>query len=150
MLEDCIFCRIILGAEQGIIVDEDENYLVLMDKHPYNPGHTLVITKKHYKTLLDMPRSEVGRLFEKVWLVARAAVKALEADGVHIGQNNGRAARQVIDHIHVHIIPRFYNDTLEGSWPVRKNISLEEMKRIADLIKQQIIAYEEEHTKSFC
>jgi histidine triad (HIT) family protein len=150
LLEDCIFCRIILGAEQGIIVDEDENYLVLMDKHPYNPGHTLVITKKHYKTLLDMPRSEVGRLFEKVWLVARAAVKALEADGVHIGQNNGRAARQVIDHIHVHIIPRFYNDTLEGSWPVRKNISLEEMKRIADLIKQQIIAYEEEHTKSFC
>lgn len=150
MLEDCIFCRIILGAEQGIIVDEDEDYLVLMDKHPYNPGHTLVITKKHYKTLLDMPRSEVGRLFEKVWLVARAAVKALEADGVHIGQNNGRAARQVIDHIHVHIIPRFYNDTLEGSWPVRKNISLEEMKRIADLIKQQIIAYEEEHTKSFC
>jgi len=150
LLEDCIFCRIILGAEQGIIVDEDEDYLVLMDKHPYNPGHTLVITKKHYKTLLDMPRSEVGRLFEKVWLVARAAVKALEADGVHIGQNNGRAARQVIDHIHVHIIPRFYNDTLEGSWPVRKNISLKQMKRIADLIKQQIIAYEEEHTKSFC
>ena len=150
MAEDCTFCRIILGVERGVIVDEDEEHLVLIDKHPYNPGHTLVIPKKHYKTLLDMPRSEVGRLFERVWLVAKAVVKALEADGVHIGQNNGRAARQVIDHVHVHIIPRYYNDTLDGSWPVRKDISVEEMRKLADRIKQQIRAYKEGCAKSSC
>jgi histidine triad (HIT) family protein len=136
------------GVERGVIIDEDEEYLVLMDKHPYNPGHNLVIPKKHYKTLLDMPKSEVGKLFEKVWLVAKATVKALKADGVHIGQNNGRAARQVIDHVHVHIIPRFYNDTKDGSWPARKTISLEEMERLAERIKRQILAYEEEIAKS--
>lgn len=148
MPEDCTFCRIILKVEQGVVVDEDEEYVVLMDKHPYNPGHTLVIPKKHYKTLLDMPRSEAGRLFERVWLVAKAAVKALDADGVHIGQNNGRAARQVIDHVHVHIVPRFYNDTLDGSWPVRKSLPVEEMKKLAAQIKQQILAYKEELTRS--
>jgi histidine triad (HIT) family protein len=136
------------GVERGVIIDEDEEYLVLMDKHPYNPGHNLVIPKKHYKTLLDMPKSEVGKLFEKVWLVAKATVKALKADGVHIGQNNGRAARQVIDHVHVHIIPRFYNDTKDGSWPARKTIPLEEMERLAERIKRQILAYEEEIAKS--
>jgi histidine triad (HIT) family protein len=136
------------GVERGVIIDEDEEYLVLMDKHPYNPGHNLVIPKKHYKTLLDMPKSEVGKLFEKVWLVAKATVKALKADGVHIGQNNGRAARQVIDHVHVHIIPRFYNDTKDGSWPTRKTIPLEEMERLAERIKRQILAYEEEIAKS--
>jgi len=130
--------------EQGVIVDEDEEYLVLMDKHPYNPGHNLVIPKKHYKTLLDMPKSEVGKLFEKVWLVAKATVKALEADGVHIGQNNGRAARQVIEHVHVHIIPRFYNDTKDGSWPARKTVPVDEMKMLAERIKRQILAYKEE------
>lgn len=149
-MEDCTFCRIIRGVEQGVIVDEDDEYLVLMDKHPYNPGHSLVIPKKHYKTLLEMPRSEAGKLFERVWLVAKAAVKALEADGVHIGQNNGRAARQVIEHVHVHIIPRFYNDTEDGSWPVRKSLPVEEMKKLADKIKQQILAYKEEGAKSSC
>ena len=144
MAEDCTFCKIIRGMEQGVIVDEDEEYLVLMDKHPYNPGHNLVIPKKHYKTLLDMPKSEVGKLFEKVWLVAKATVKALEADGVHIGQNNGRAARQVIEHVHVHIIPRFYNDTKDGSWPARKTVPVDEMKMLAERIKRQILAYKEE------
>ncbi len=148
MVEDCTFCRIIRGVEHGVVVEEDEEYLVLMDRHPYNPGHNLVIPKKHYKTLLDMPRSEVGRLFERVWLVARATVKALEADGVHIGQNNGRAARQVIDHVHVHIIPRFYNDTEDGSWPARKSMPVEEMKRLAEQIRQQILAYKEELANS--
>jgi histidine triad (HIT) family protein len=136
------------GVERGVIIDENEEYLVLMDKHPYNPGHNLVIPKKHYRTLLDMPKSEVGKLFEKVWLVAKATVKALKADGVHIGQNNGRAARQVIDHVHVHIIPRFYNDTKDGSWPARKTIPLEEMERLAERIKRQILAYKEEIAKS--
>jgi histidine triad (HIT) family protein len=150
MEEDCTFCRIIRGAEQGVIVDEDEEYLVLMDKHPYNPGHNLVIPKKHYKTLLDMPRAEVGKLFERVWLVAKATVEALEADGVHIGQNNGRAARQVIEHIHVHIIPRFYNDTEDGSWPSRKSLPVEEMKRLADKIRKQILLYKEDDSRSSC
>jgi histidine triad (HIT) family protein len=150
MEEDCTFCRIIRGAEQGVIVDEDEEYLVLMDKHPYNPGHNLVIPKKHYKTLLDMPRAEVGKLFERVWLVAKATLEALEADGVHIGQNNGRAARQVIEHVHVHIIPRFYNDTEDGSWPSRKSLPVEEMRRLADKIRKQILLYKEEDARSSC
>jgi len=150
MEEGCTFCRIIRGAEQGVIVDEDEEYLVLMDKHPYNPGHNLVIPKKHYKTLLDMPRAEVGKLFERVWLVAKATVEALEADGVHIGQNNGRAARQVIEHVHVHIIPRFYNDTEDGSWPSRKSLPVEEMRRLADKIRKQILLYKEDDARSSC
>lgn len=144
MSDECAFCRIIQGEEEGVIAYEDEEHIVIMDKHPYNPGHNLVIPKKHYKTLLEMPKSEAGKLFEKVWLIAKATVKALEADGVHIGQNNGRAARQVIDHVHVHIIPRFHEDEKNGSWPTRKTIPIEESKKLAGLIRQQILSFKEE------
>ncbi len=137
--EDCSFCRIIKGVDEGLVAYEDDEHIALMDIHPYNPGHSLVIPKKHYPTIMDMPRSEAGRLFEKVWLVARATVNALKADGVNIGQNNGFAARQVINHVHVHVIPRFYGDTDNGSWPNRKTIAVEEMVRLANLIKEQIL-----------
>ncbi|MEM1994504.1 MAG: HIT family protein [Nitrososphaerales archaeon] len=144
MAEECTFCRIIQRVEEGVVVYEDDEHLILMDKHPYNPGHNLVIPKKHYKTLLEMPKSEAGKLFEKVWLIAKATVKALDADGIHIGQNNGRAARQVIDHVHVHIIPRFYEDEQNGRWPSRKTIPLEESRKLADMIRQQILHFKEE------
>jgi histidine triad (HIT) family protein len=124
--------------------------LLIIYKHPNKQGNNLLKPKKHYKTLLDMPRAEVGKLFERVWLVAKATVEALKADGVHIGQNNGRAARQVIEHIHVHIIPRFYNDTEDGSWPSRKSLPVEEMKRLADKIRKQILLYKEEDARSSC
>lgn len=102
---DCIFCSIVSGARPSFRVFEDEDHLAFLDIHPFVRGHTLVVPKEHYDTLLSMDERKVGGLFECVSKVAVRVVKAVAADGFRLIQNNGEAAAQVVKHVHVHIIP---------------------------------------------
>jgi histidine triad (HIT) family protein len=117
-------------------VHEDDNFLVLMDKYPISLGHTLIIPKSHYDNLLLMPQKEVGRLYSLVSIIAGAVVSATNADGFNVGQNNGKAANQIVPHVHVHIIPRFNDDSPNGRWPIRRVASHAELIDIAERIKQ--------------
>ncbi|MCI0557807.1 MAG: HIT family protein [Nitrososphaera sp.] len=117
---------------------QDSNFLVIMDKYPINIGHTLVIPTKHYDNLLVMPSAEVGRLYAMVPAVARAVVAAVRADGFNVGQNNGIAANQIVPHLHVHIVPRFIDDSPDGKWPARRVAQQEDLVKIAQRIKREI------------
>jgi histidine triad (HIT) family protein len=134
----CIFCSIINGNIKGAIVYQDDNFLVIMDKYPITPGHTLVIPKKHYDTLFFMLPKEVGDLYSLVSIVAKAVVYAISADGFNIGQNNGRSANQIIPHVHVHIIPRFKNDNPSGRWPTRYIATDIELLNYSEKIKNHL------------
>ena len=138
MSKSCIFCSIIAGKEPGTLIYRDLNFLVIMDKYPLNPGHTLVIPVRHYEDLLHMPPAEVGKLHSLVPTIAKAVVSAVKADGFNIGQNNGIAANQIVPHVHVHIVPRFNDDSPDGRWPVRRVAPQEELVKIADKIKHEI------------
>jgi histidine triad (HIT) family protein len=107
-----------------------------MDKYPISLGHTLIIPKSHYDNLLLMPQKEVGRLYSLVPIIAGAVVSATNADGFNVGQNNGKAANQIVPHVHVHIIPRFNDDSPNGRWPIRRVASREELINIAERIKR--------------
>lgn len=139
MSKSCIFCSIIAGQEPGAQVYRDPNFLVIMDKYPINPGHTLVMPIKHYENLLQIPPTEVGRLYTLVPAVAKAAVSAVKANGFNVGQNNGIAANQIVPHVHVHVVPRFHDDSPDGKWPARRVAPQEELAKIARKIKQEII-----------
>ncbi|HYY65825.1 MAG TPA: HIT family protein [Nitrososphaeraceae archaeon] len=132
----CIFCSIIAGELPVAKIYEDSNLLVLMDKYPINIGHTLVIPKIHYDNILLMPHEEVGRLYSFVPIIAKAVVSAVNADGFNVGQNNGRAANQIVPHVHIHIIPRFKDDSPDGKWPNRHVSHYEELFNIAQKIKK--------------
>ncbi|MGA9150926.1 MAG: HIT family protein [Candidatus Nitrosopolaris sp.] len=132
----CIFCDIITKKLPHVDVFEDNNFLVLMDKYPISLGHTLIIPKSHYDNLLLMPQKEVGRLYSLVPIIAGAVVSATNADGFNVGQNNGKAANQIVPHVHVHIIPRFNDDSPNGRWPTRRVASREELINIAERIKR--------------
>ena len=134
----CIFCSIINGTNKGIIVYDNNHFLVLMDKYPISHGHTLVIPKKHYDNLLFMPYDEVGKLYSLVSIISKAVVSAVSADGFNIGQNNGKSANQVIPHVHVHVIPRFKNDNSNGRWPTRYIAKEEELYDSSKRIKNQL------------
>jgi histidine triad (HIT) family protein len=116
----------------------DDGFLVLMDKYPINPGHALVMPTKHYETLLQMPPPEVGRLYSLVPTIAKAIISTVKADGFNVGQNNGIAANQIVPHVHVHIVPRFHDDSPDGKWPSRRVASQEEILNIAQRIKEKI------------
>ena len=115
-MTDCIFCKIIKGEIPCSKVYEDSKTIAFLDITPCNKGHTLVLPKKHYETMDDIPPEELQDLIVKIQKVAKAVVKAVNAEGYNVNQNNKKAAGQVIDHIHFHIIPRFSDDGHSFDW----------------------------------
>jgi histidine triad (HIT) family protein len=109
-----------------------------MDKYPINIGHTLIVPTRHYDNLLQMPLAEIGKLYSLVPAVAKAVVSAVKADGFNVGQNNGIAANQIVPHVHVHIVPRFIDDSPDGKWPARRVSSQDELARVAQKIRKGI------------
>ena len=136
--QQCVFCSIIQGHLPIAEVYQDANFLVLMDKYPINIGHTLVIPKLHYDNLLLMPSAEVGRLYSLVAIIAESVVSSVNADGFNVGQNNGIAANQIVPHVHVHIVPRFKDDSPDGKWPNRRVASYQELLEIAEKMRSTI------------
>ena len=137
MNEGCIFCEIVSKEAGAVIVFEDEHSLAFLDIHPLNPGHTLVVPKKHYPSMAEMSPLEVGRVFVSVAKVMKGVMRASKADGINIGQSNGRAASQEVFHMHVHVIPRYIHELPEG-FPERKTASTVELEQISRKIKAAI------------
>lgn len=134
-MADCVFCKIVKREVPAHIVYEDSNNMAFLDIVPVDVGHTQVITKKHYSNFLEAPNTELIKTINVVNKVSRAILKATGAPSFKIVINNGKEAGQIIDHLHVHIIPYFR----EGKNFYRKtNIDSEELKRVAAKITKAI------------
>jgi histidine triad (HIT) family protein len=105
MPESCTFCKIARKEAPANTVFEDEKIIAFLSIQPINVGHTLVVPKKHYKNIYEIPEEEVAYLYKIVKKMAYAVKNAVSAEGIRIVQNNGEAAGQVIFHLHVHVIP---------------------------------------------
>ena len=131
---DCLFCGIGKKEIASEIVYEDPDTLAFLDIHPRSPGHTVVIPKIHAETVLDLPDSRVAPTFLTVKKVSAMLNKALEPDGFTIGINHGRASGQVVDHLHIHIIPRWSDDGGTSIHGVVNNVPKESLKEILEKI----------------
>ena len=132
-MAECIFCDILGGKLPSNIIYEDDDCLVILDKYPIDNGHSLIITRTHYEKITDMNVDDVSRLFSKIPNISNAIIKATHADAFSIAQNNGKAAKQIIPHVHIHVIPR-YNAT--GTlWTKRKIMNDDELSELAQKIK---------------
>ena len=133
---NCIFCEIAAGKMDAHHVYEDETHIAILDKYPIQRGHTLVIPRDHHEKIIDLPTDGVSALFSRVPGIARAILKATDADGFNIGQNNGRAANQIIPHVHVHIIPRY--EKSRNPWKSRMIANDGDLKDLAEKIRSLI------------
>ncbi|OGZ68772.1 MAG: hypothetical protein A3D44_02130 [Candidatus Staskawiczbacteria bacterium RIFCSPHIGHO2_02_FULL_42_22] len=129
---DCIFCKIVSGEIDSAKVFEDEHVLAFLDVNPNTRGHCLVIPKIHVEDIFDISED----VLQKVIVVGRAlAIKmkdALNADGVHLSNNNGIHAGQIVHHFHLHVIPRYKDDALVMYGPRPDNSAdMEELKKLA-------------------
>ena len=106
----CIFCKIIAGEIPSYKVYEDEKILAFLDIKPLSPGHTLVITKKHYQNIEEISEEELSALILAVKKIGHLLKTKLRIDGYNVSTNNDPVAGQEIPHIHFHIIPRSEND----------------------------------------
>ncbi len=104
---ECIFCRIIKGLEKAYFVYRDNIVVAFLDKFPVARGHTLVVTREHFKNILDVPEEALERVTRVAKWVSIAQVRELGARAIKLVMNNGRLAGQEIMHLHIHVIP-FY------------------------------------------
>ncbi len=139
MSEDCIFCKIVAGEIPSTKVYEDEHTLAFMDISPIVKGHTLVIPKQHHDPITQTPDDILARCISVAKRIAQAQMDALGADGVNLHQANGVAAGQVVPHIHFHVIPRFDKDGHHWNWSGKEYDSMEEMERVGEKLKTEII-----------
>ena len=129
----CIFCKIIAGEIPSYKVYEDDEILAFLDIRPLNPGHTLVIPKKHYRWVWDI--ENIGEFYEKVGKVARAIKKGFGTDYVV-----SLVFGEEVPHAHVWLIPRFDDDGHGGAIDLKnvKELSKEEMQEAAERIRKEI------------
>lgn len=132
--ENCIFCKILNGEIPSAKLYEDEDFAIILDVGPASFGHVLIIPKDHYANLFEMPEEMLSKCMKlaKVW--GDKLVKALNADGLNLVQNNGLAAGQTVFHYHLHMIPRYEGDSVGGLW-TPGSLSEEQKKEILEKVK---------------
>ena len=134
-MEDCIFCKIISGEIPSAKVYEDGNVISFLDIMPANKGHCLVLPKKHYETLLDLPDEDLISLIKAAKKITKALSLSIGNGSYNLIMNNGKEAGQLVAHAHIHIIPRFKGDRLRIKWSHKKYID-KEMQSIQEKIKK--------------
>jgi len=127
MTSDCIFCKIVAGEIPSYKVYEDENFFAFLDIKPLNPGHVLVVPKKHYRWVWDISE-DYSKPVNKVANVLKKAFETEYVQSLVMGE---------IPHAHIHLIPRWEGDDQDEFVDIKKTKDLpeEEMKEIAEKIK---------------
>ena len=133
MSEECLFCKIIRGEVPSYNLYEDDEIFVFLDIFPISKGHCLLIPKKHYKTIHDVPEKDMVFL-SKLPEIASKIKKVTKATGINILQSNGVDAGQMIMHVHFHIIPRYPEDGLI-KFPPQSNLDEEVAKEFIEKFK---------------
>jgi histidine triad (HIT) family protein len=116
---------------------EDEAVLSFLDIGPLSDGHTLVIPKQHFERLHDCPVELLGQVSLCLGKIAGAVSNAMNSDGYNILCNNGRAAGQLVEHLHFHVIPRTTGDGVFDRWPAYK-YQEGKIEKIADKIRKNL------------
>ena len=122
-----IFEKIVNREIGANIIYEDNDIMAFLDITPISVGHTLVIPKKPYKDIYEMPDDIIAKLFKVVKDLSIKLKKVFKADGINLINNNEKKAGQVVFHYHVHIIPR-YNDDLINLHADRLNVTDSDIK----------------------
>ena len=113
-MEDCIFCKIAKKEIEQEIIYENDNFISFPDANPVGEGHSLVIPKKHFETILDLPSSLGTELLDCLKKTALKLMDEGKFEGFNIVNNNFESAGQVVKHVHFHILPRNKGDNKRG------------------------------------
>lgn len=111
----CVFCKIVAGEIPSYKIYEDDQVLAFLDINPVRPGHALLIPKKHYPMMPDVPDDLLAYIFLKTKELMLKIKSAMQADFAVVS-----VVGVDVPHFHVHIVPRKFNDDLANFWPTEK------------------------------
>ncbi|WCA22482.1 HIT family protein [Candidatus Phytoplasma oryzae] len=132
-----IFNKIIEKKIPSYIIYEDELIISFLDIYPYTKGHTLVVTKKDYRSILEVPRHIFLHMFDIIQKMSKVLIKTLNAEGINLLNNNGKVSGQTIFHYHVHLIPRFDEKEVNLVFNNNYNFSQNDYKKICQDIRKK-------------
>lgn len=130
---DCLFCSIVKKEIPSNIIYEDDYTIAFLDIFPAADGHVLVIPKKHFVELKEMPREEHVNLIETIKKIYPVIEKVTNCDGIHLIENYGIA--QEIKHVHFHIIPTYSTNKVIN---INSIGNVENLNEIANKIKKDL------------
>lgn len=131
-MEDCVFCKIVKGEIPAAKVWEDEDYLAFLSIAPINPGHTLVIPKKHTDYFFDLPDNILGEIMLVCKPIASAIKKAFNPK---MGKIGIMVAGGEVAHVHIHLIPMDHGNDLSFDRQ-KTDTPVKEIKANAEKIKE--------------
>lgn len=136
MKKVCVFCDMLQGKKYQPMIYEDKLTVAFLDMRPATEkgGHTLVIPKKHYELITDIPDREMQALALTVKKLSKALLRF--GKGVNVLQNNKKIAGQWIKHAHFHLIPRFENDGIKMEYGFRELYKDGQMEDISAKIRK--------------
>jgi histidine triad (HIT) family protein len=137
MTMDCLFCKIIAGHIPCVKVYEDDQTLAFMDINPRSDGHCLIVPKTHAPTFFDIQERDLMAVMATAKRVAMAIKEALTPDGMIVYQLNGRVALQIVDHYHLHLVPRWENDGVDLTHGLQPG-DIEKIKAIGEKISASL------------
>jgi len=106
-MEDCIFCKIVKGEiPTEKVIYENDNFFSIKDANPVLEGHSLVISKKHFETILNLPSNLGVELLDAIKNTSFKLLEEFNAEGINVYNNVNEAAGQIVNHFHVHLVPR--------------------------------------------
>jgi len=134
MADGCIFCQIVADELPAHKVDEDEHTVSFMDLSPWTRGHALVIPRKHTPNLYEIDDDDLRHTAVAAARLARRMKERLRCDGVNLLNAAEPAAWQTVFHFHLHVIPRYEDDSLEV--PTRsQEADADELAGVADELR---------------
>jgi len=107
---DCLFCKIGSGEIDSHTVYEDDNAKAFLDINPLSLGHSVIVPKVHAENILELSNDDIGPLFSALKRVTKLLEDKLHPDGFNIGINQGEVSGQSVEHLHIHVIPRYKGD----------------------------------------
>ncbi len=136
---DCIFCKIIAGQIPSFTLYENEIVICFLDVFPANPGHTLIVPKAHYKNVAETPEQVLQGIISAAKYLSPIVVKAVGMEGFNLFLNDGRSAGQLVEHVHLHVLPRQQGDNLRVH-PPQKSYPQGEAEKIQAKIRGLLTA----------
>lgn len=135
---DCDFCDIVARQEDAREVLRTEHVVAFFPLEPATLGHTMVVPRRHLPDIWHLDEPTAAVLAAATLAVAHAVRSALSPDGLNIIQSNGAAATQSVPHLHVHVVPRWYDDAMGPIWPADTDWSKEQMTSAQVRIRSHI------------
>ncbi|MHB0877369.1 MAG: HIT family protein [Anaerolineae bacterium] len=135
---DCVFCRILAGAEPASVIYRDDATLAFMDISQLTRGHALVIPSRHVENVYGLTDEEAAALMTTGARIARALKQALQPAGINFWMANERAAGQDVMHAHLHVIPRYPGDGFGVRHEPRQRHARADLDSLANLVQGRL------------